>query len=110
MSKQSYSREIRFNLGLVVCLIILMTLFTTMTSANYVNLIKDDDQYAIKNTASNDKNDYFLIDNEGNTEYVIIDVNGKMFPKKRDFSHTSKTITESDKGLMKMLDASMGNQ
>lgn len=110
MSEQSYIRGFGLGLGLVSCLIIIITLFTTMTSTNYVKLIKDDDQYTIKNTASNDKNDYFLIDNEGNTEYVIIDVNGKMFPKKHDFSHTSKTITESDKGLMKMLNASMNNQ
>lgn len=108
MSEQSYIRG--FGLGLVLVLCFIIASSTTMTSTNYVKLIKDDDQYTIKNTASNDKNDYFLIDNEGNTEYVIVDVNGKMFPKKHDFSHTSKSITESDKGLMKMLNASMNNQ
>ena len=108
MSEQSYIKG--FGLGLVLVLCFIIASSTTMTSANYVKLIKDDDQYSIKNTASNDKNDYFLIDNEGNTEYVIVDVNGKMFPKKHHFSHTSKTITESDKGLMKMLNASMNNQ
>lgn len=95
---------------LVVVSVLLYLTFSTTTTKKYVNTIIDDDQIVMENTVSNDPNDYFIMDPDGTSYYLVIDSGGKMFPRHSHYSHSITDVTADDTFMITMRNASMHNQ
>ena len=95
---------------LVVIIVLLYFTFTTTTTKRYIDTIVDDDQIVMENTVSNDPTDYFIMDPDGTSYYLVVDSGGKMFPRHSHYSHSITDVNADDTFIITMRNASMYNQ
>lgn len=94
-------------MGIILCGFAISYVSKATSQSEYLESVIPEDHIIIKNTVTDTNKDYFIIDENDNVSLLLIDTNGKIAPRKDDYSHTLTEVDESNDLLMDMFEISM---